>query len=853
MLQGTRSGAGGAVEGIRGAFSVRGLAHAALLTGALCAGVACAPTSGETVAGEVYSLPPAVAGATLAQVEVELPDKPRFVLRATVPLPKGIHGGSGGAASLGVRQPDGGATPAQIEIVSRYPRTQDGADVVEVLARVTRPLDEPTGARVVYDVVVLEEPVTPPTAPQDPIAALTDGPVDMSSDVVSLLADAGNLVLSSRDVFGHEYRLALLGPDTTRRRLKHGFHHAAAKVSGTLAPVSPQGGSQGTLSHLFGVQAYLGTWSGESVVTLDLRMHNGHDGNDTGTSLDDPVGKFYFDRLDLTLPSGYSLLQAEPDPLFGGTSSSGDKVRWNVVAPLAGNKLHVFPLQAQFHRRLAVAPNAAVTRARELLDLSGVAFARRGFDGQGNKLYSWWNTGTARWFPQRYLLPSLEHVGHTTLRAQLAQNQANLAAAVASGNGLGIYPLEAARLGWAHPWGISYGGMTGGVEINIVDGVQAMESASREGLRYTQLSHRLNTDRQPTALFGADGEPSQVEDWLVNSGIPHLPFSFYMKLIGAGEPFGFAAAPTFQVDAAVSQNRTPDYEAELLTNAPHDLQHLIRYTRNAKVLTFALNDPLAKDDVLLQANLFRLGYHNYANSPQGAVDGWGLKADIDYAAEWPGRGVNFGRGEGWGVDIAAAAYSVADDGWRQTTFPWFQELVSMLRAAMIPCSGHLNAAVSSKMLDGKYRASQSYEDSIGHNAMRGLLESVIRGQSSAHTAMLSDVLEGSTSAMVRPMQWLASPAGPKNIYGVGPANVASGIWCSPSNQPGDGFTPTSNTFQTWCSLTYGYELTGSSTFLTRAAQMAGGDLLTELLGSGTANIENRAPALALAQRLAGQL
>ena len=853
MLQGTRGGAGGAVRGIRESSRAVGLAKAALLSAALCAVVACAPTSGETVAGEVYSLPPAVAGATVAQVEVELPEKVRFVLRATVPLPKGIHGGSNGPVHLGVRQPDGSVAPAQIETVSRYPRTQDGADVVEVLARITRPLEAQVGTRVTYDVVVLQEPATPPTPPEDPLAALTNGPIDMSPDVVSLLGDAGNLVLSARDVFGHEYRLALLGPDTTRRRLKHGFHHAAAKVSGSLTPVSPQGGNQGTLSHLFGVQAYLGTWSGESMVSLDLRMHNGHDGHDKGTSLDDPVGKFYFDRLDLTLPAGYSLLQAEPDPLFGGTSNSDGKVRWNVVAPLAANKLHVFPLQAQFHRRLAVAPTAAVNRARELLDLSGVAFARRGYDAQGNKLYSWWNAGTARWFPQRYLLPSLEHVGNVTLRNQLSQKQAELAAAVQSGAGLGMYPLETAQLGWAHPWGISYGGMTGGVEINIVDGVQTMESASREGLRYAQLSHRLNSDRQPTALYGWDGEPSRVEDWLVNSGVPHLPFSFYMKLIGNIEPFGFAAAPTFQVSAATGQGRTPDYEPTLLSYAPHDLQHLIRYTRNAKVLAFALNDNLAKDDVLLQADLFRLGYHPYANTSLGNADGWGLRADMDFAEQWPGRGVTFGRGEAWGVDIAATAYSMADESWRQVTFPWFQQMVSMLRASMMPCSGHLMATVSSKMLDGKYRAAQSYEDSINHNALRGMLESVIRGQSAAHTAMLTDVLEGGTSAMVRPMQWLASPAGPKNIYGVGPTDVALGIWCSPSKQPADAFTPTINSFQTWCSLTYGYELTGSSLFLTRAAQMAGGDLLTELLGSGTLNIENRAPALALAQRLAGQL
>ena len=42
---------------------------------------------------------------------------------------------------------------------------------------------------------------------------------------------------------------------------------------------------------------------------------------------------------------------------------------------------------------------------------------------------------------------------------------------MASGSA-GNYPLKSAALGWAQPWGVAYGGMSGGDEINIFDGLR---------------------------------------------------------------------------------------------------------------------------------------------------------------------------------------------------------------------------------------------------------------------------------------------------------------------------------------------------------------------------------------------
>ncbi len=799
------------------------------------------------------SLPSAVAGATVAMVQVELPDSGRFMLRATVPVPKKLHGGSNGAAQLGFLNTDGTAVPAQVETVARYPRDDDGASVIELIARVERPAGSSPGQRIDWPVVVLAEPAPVPAVPASPAAALVTSPVDLPGSIADLLANPGNVSVRTRDVFGHEYGFDPLAQSAEQRVLKHGTQHVQIKSSGSLMPINPVGGSQGTLPHLFGAQAYIGTWSAEAVLTLDLRLHNGHDGRTTDPS-NDALGTFYFEDVVVRVPSGYTLLQAFEDPKFGANSTSGGFTRFSVVAPEPGGKLHVFPRQAQFHRRLAIAPNNAIARARALLEQGGLGFVQRATNASGVALYSWWNLATARWFPQSFQLPSLAHVGVETLRAKFANDLAAHSAVMASGASFGNYPIESPRLGWAHPWGIGYGGMTGGVEINIVDGVALVEAASVAGVRHAQLTHRMNSDRQNSVLVGADGEPSRVSDWVVAMPVPHVPFSYYMKHVGSTDPFGWKVAPTFQVDAVVAQGRAPAYEAALIAYQSHDMQHLIRYTRVAKTLAWVSNDSLAKDDLLQQAELFRLSFHPYANSPTGATDGTGLRAKQDFAATYPNRGLALGRGEGWGIDVSSAAYATADPAWRTAVYPWFAQIALVLNDGIVPCSGHLQAQVNTKVLEGKYRSAQTYEDAILQNAMAGAIETVFRGKSSAHAALIDDVFVLTLQAMIGPIKWSSAPfPGPRHMYSVGPKEAAQGVWCKLSNVPSDGILQTVDKFQSWSSLGYGYERTKNGLYLTRAGQMSGGDLLSELLGSGTANIENRAALLAVMQRLNGQL
>ena len=75
-------------------------------------------------------------------------------------------------------------------------------------------------------------------------------------------------------------------------------------------------------------------------------------------------------------------------------------------------------------------------------------------------------------------VPTLDHVGLANVRAQLRGRLESVRSQTQSGLH-GAYPFLSRRLGWAHPWGVAYGGMAGGDEIHQLDGVRTAASASR--------------------------------------------------------------------------------------------------------------------------------------------------------------------------------------------------------------------------------------------------------------------------------------------------------------------------------------------------------------------------------------
>jgi hypothetical protein len=407
-------------------------------------------------------------------------------------------------------------------------------------------------------------------------------------------------------------------------------------------------------------------------------------------------------------------------------------------------------------------------------------------------------------------------------------------------------------LGWAHPYGVQYGGMTGGAEVHIFDGVKTAWARDLAGYQKFRMLHRMHSDRMPNALFNLDGSPTSAEDWVLDGfDGQYVPFShFITPSLDEEDAFGVYAADQTHVNYVGANNLKPSYEAQLLGYGAHDYQHFIRYTRSAKVLSWLANDSLAQDDLRMQAENFKLSYHPYNNGTYGYEQTTGMAYDLTHVEEHFASGFPIGRGEGWGLDCSSAAYAAADRTWRAERRPWFDTFAQMVFDGQGGCNGFLQANIAPKMLDGKYRARQAIEHVILDNGILGMLKTVYQDEDPAMEAMLEDVLHDSFYALISNMSWGPSETKPWQYTAIGPLDLSKPLWCSLSQMPGDGYTPGAyDNFQNWSDLAYAKELTGDAEFYDRAAMMMGGtsDLLGALEADGLNNVENRAALLALLQ------
>lgn len=796
---------------------------------------------------------PAVAQKQVGIVELAAPPLTHFHLRATLPVPPGTFLGTQGPKSFLVREFGGALVPAQVEIVSRYPAAWQGADVIEVLAKVRRDPSLAPGARIRYEVHEVNAP--PASAPVVP---------NLPAVVHQLLANSGAMRLRATDALGNQYScpLDLLGAFTPGpgnvapgQVLRWGPNAVQVKLYGTFVPTAP-GPMPGTfLPHLMGVHAYLTVHNGERQIGLDLRFNNGASGLNKTTALDDPLKEVFFRSIELVMPKAWYAFGRDAHSAYGPAlfDKNGKNIFTIVRAP-EGGLSHLMPTQAQFHRRMVLSPGLDtslqdVAHVKHWIEDAGLAFCQPGQMPGGVPAYSWWNKSTARYFPQRHRLPELDHLNSQSIRNQQLGELQALQATLASGQP-GAFPIVSPALGWAHPWGVSYGGMTGGSEIVLYEGLDTAWAASLPGYRSLELVHQMQTDRQPVALYNLNGEPTALEQWIIDVPGPddYVPMFFYLTLKAGNDPMGFNQAPTHQQEFVSANNLAAPWCDALRQYEPNDMQHWIRYTRAPKVLAWLGNDALAKDDLRMQAELMRLSYHHLHNSEYGHVHGTGMLEDQLYVASHPGMGIDVGRGEGWGFDVACAAYSLASPQWRATVKPWFDKVAELLATGQSTCSGIIQAFVYEKVLEGKYRARQSFEQAILENAIKGMLETVFRGADPLRADALRTCLALSCASMTIFPAWSTEHQAPYTQIAVGPVDEDLPLYCA--TVPADGFSDDwVDDYQTWSSFAYGYELTHFPLFLVRADQMAGpGALLAELKAGGLDNLGNLAALLALAQQ-----
>ena len=796
------------------------------------------PDGGDTVTDSAEAGAGGSDGPMVAQLSFTRPESDHMIVRGTIPVPPGMVVDGDSTDSLAVVPWDlAHSVATQVETVTRYPDEADGADVVEVLAHVRMPQDSDPGETVKFDVVY---------APRTPERLV------LPPSVETLMDAPGALRLVAHDPHGHRYEADLLaaaeGPNA--ELVRDGSVVRETRIPTVLLPTEPTTGPAATLPRMMGVTAFLRLFRRQDYFAIDLHVHNAFDGQDDSVDWDTSIDSLYFQDLSLRLPRGWKVLHAFENPFSGPAREVGNMQEAHIVGPLPGGKMHLMHKQSQFSRRLIITRESSEDLARVELERRNLGFCVQGESPDGAQLWSWWNRTTPRFLPQNHVLPDLSEM--TSRGAVDGEAGARLAQRLQQlrNGSAGSYPATEPALGWAHPYGVAYGGMTGGDQIEQVPGVDVAWSASQNAYRLVELQAKMNLERQPYALISSNGQPTRIEDHVNPEGNHGSWVDWNMNMtFSNGEGFFFAGSPDHQAEHVEFLGLQPDYEDRLRAFQPIDLQHLIRYTRNLLTMTWLGNDSLAKLQLKQTAELFRMTHHEHFVGNYGYVHGLSLKQRQVHVEQHPGIGVSYGRGEGWGLFATVAAYAIGDDDLRQRHRPWLAEIARTIRRGQSTCTGNITAVRISRHLDGRYYTRQSFEHSFVINALESMRRTVFEGVDDEVEGLLRDsVVDAAYSTVTLPF-WDPAFGGHMKVTGVGMTDHSVPDFCS--NLPDDSnygmqYVDHETPMPTW---TFAYQLTGDPIFLQRATSSIGvtGNLEAELNLLGVGKLPHSATLLGLLQ------
>lgn len=786
-------------------------------------------------------------GTVVARMALLAPQERRFLLHGTVPLPSDVgpleH-------QLRIRNHDAAHTlvEVQIDVVSRAATGEP--DVIEISAPVELDPDEKRGQPSSFELVVQAPDPALPAQPRFETGKLAAAL--LGSNRTPSPGEPSRFGLRTRDVFGNTY-WADLGnavpngaPTSFDMRSKDALWRHRERRNSVLAPIGTPSGTP--LPHLMGVHAYLEARRNDDLVRLDLRIHNGlTSGSRPGNALDAPIGAIYWTSLELVLPKGWAVAPDVRDPFFGEGYDEGETRVLPIVKPLEGGKLHLMGPQAQFERRLVLVPSGDKKRAKAELNRENLAFCQR-----GENFWSWFDPRTARYFASRDILASLdlakygEMTGKAALRAKHEHEAGDLVAALESGGVRGWY-VTSGVMGWAHPWFVKEAGGVGGEGICMLEGHDVAYAASRAGYRYFELLHRMNVSRQPEAMYDHAGNVVGHAAWLDKEG--RIPFDFRTNGGVVAPVFRLpckwgASANTHVMEVVKRDLRPPydygnwfeangrveDWPQNLLAWWPHDDEHLVRYTKNTKALVWLGNDWLAKDDLLLSAELYHLMRHESPHIPADWSNGVTLRVLEGLVKERPHQGAWVGRTDGWGVDAMCAAYSVASDDWRALNRPWFDRMSKLFLDSALE-NGLVQRVINERWLgDTRYMVTQTFEAFFLMHAMRCMEESVYRGVDDPRRKELAELARRGIEYLLwgppwskLPADWQPDPAHPSRFM-AGPRwafaisnndNYATPPFCDRAKWglnylPADGLGGGVEIFQVWHALAYTADATQES-------------------------------------------
>ncbi len=765
-------------------------------------------------------------GEQVARLELTAPLRRTFVLRATLPVPEEYRLPAPGRSNLLIlNRAVEELVPAQIEVVTRSPLGRP--EVIEILAVVGLHPDDLPGSRVTFDVMLGDKVLarTPQTTPE----------------VRRLLDPKGDgIQLRTRDVFGNEYEVDLLGRPRSKgsgsvRLLRQGGVARQRRVYGTLVP-TVTGDKGQPLPHLMGVHAYITEWSGDERISLDLRINNGATAASGPASPELlPAGLLYWDSLDLILPNGWKIEALAPDPFLGEPRRQQGRTHVPIVRALEDGKMHMMGPQAQFHRRLTIVPSRLAGGQPDRPALEGLAFP---IAGPG--WWSWFHSRTSHFLPQKALLPTWEAYryenqrGAAALRTRLRAEREHLAELLLTGSPDGDQVVGRV-MGWAHPWFVNLPNGTGTVGLTPFQGHRVAAAGSRAGYEKLMFLHRMNASRQPDVQVNAEGDPITVEDWLTPGG--RIPFDFRRNARLVPKEFRLPSlggpTPSFHVAEVHTRKLRPPYDTsdafrrgggvkpsddELLSWMPHDGQYMGRYTKFPQALVWLGNDALAKDDLIQAASLFRLQFHGHPHAAESWSEGVTLAVKEAIVRDYPHHGLDLDRDHAWGIDVACAAFAIANDEWRRGHEEWFQRVSDLFLQASMP-SGIVQRRNTPGVLGGRYDACQTYQLALLTHAVRCLNESVLAGMDESRRARLElDQIRKAEYLFLGDV-WLRLArngparngeveAGPRHAFAVAPSNDFSIPSYSDSAHwgdhvlPEDGVSPNVEWWAIWSAIEY---------------------------------------------------
>ena len=702
-----------------------------------------------TLFGLLFASAAVSAQDPVATLTHEAPSSATYILHGTIPIPSGTWNGDREHPTLAVQNPDGSFAPTQMEVVTR---SADGIpEVVELIAEVTR---------------------LPQTNPGDSVEFLvyprqrSNGPHQLHPEVAQLMAGPGELILRTTDVFSNRYEADLLrdwhiGQDAIRKQgvwveQKYGHEVLLPTAASNTATAMP---------HMMGSHVYVTTYADRPFVALDLLVHNGLHGLDEESAIDDLLDRLYFRNLVLELPVGWQVISMFENPTEGTLqeNQSAGYSTIDLIKSQAGGKMHAMPQQSRFTRRLMLVKDdpAAIAEATEVMEREHLAFVKRPERQADLTHWSWWNPATAFYYPQKFVLPTLNDFDLPEVQNNLERFSDRIQGQVEDGEG-GLYPFVSDPIGWSHPWGNPYGGQPGGDEIHFVDGLRTVVTASRKGYQLAEFAAKSYMDRSPMAFYGADGMALRLRDLMEVDSKGRIYASCHFQMI----PIGNHAFPRFDLtdksheEAVLWLGLEPDYLDHLEAWQVIDTQHLVRHTRNYKTMVWVGNDSLAKDEMRLVAELYRLSLHEVYQSPYGYIQGSGLLAKQLYVNKFPGVGISIGRGEAWGIDAACAAYAIEGPEFRNRFLPWFEIITEVVRDGQSTCTGNVMSFPISNYFQGRYTVRQSFEVAMVEQALRSMAQSVFKDVDEPMFLTLQDVASGSTYSSMREPFWDPLQRGP---------------------------------------------------------------------------------------------